>query len=1129
MNTALRWTFLGLGTITAYVMLGRLMLAYAAPTGHAAAFFPPAGIALAVIFSAGVRAWPFVAAGSFLLNVGPLFFKTSSLPAAQMLVYSSVIATGATLQALLGSFLITRAMGGEGSLRTERDVALFLFLGGPVACVLNALIGPLGLVVADVLEWKAFFEKVLAWWIGDALGVLVFAPLSLLFLGKPRRVWRQRLLPVGAPLVLATLLVLWTFADASSREQANVNKAFQERAANDRQAFERRLESSLQSLHTLSTLAQVADTPLNPQRFRVLADGALKVSYAPDLVAWIPQHMANGATVGAVFPESWVAITGSPLSNDEAFLAVLKNSLEQGHPAVAKLDALPLELRERPVLLFLLPNPQGLFLAAIRFETLLSDARHKDELLSPRGELRLQGSESVVFRWGLEKNSPDHAATEHLENRGSIRVGDFTFDVRVSSDPSLILVSGDTHWRILVLGSLFSGMLGGALLVLTGARARAEDLAKEFEVITECVPQLVWASRPDGSVYFVNGRWLEYTGLTLDDMRKGATHLHPDEKEDVLARSLAARNENTTLDLLARLRRFDGVFRWHKIVSYPIFLDNGRDVRRFGTCTDVHDEVLRIHELEAARNLLELAYEVAGVATWEFEVATQKLMRSPGHDKLYGFDELLPLWNIETILERVHPDDRPSVEARIKASRTPGADADGYVMDYRIILPSGETRWIHFVARFVRNDVGVITHHRGAIVDVTGVRRAQERLTAAEIQGQAAQESSRLKSQFVAMVSHELRTPLSGIIGLSDVLLESSLDDFQASLAQNLKRSGESLLHIINDILDMSKIEAGKLEFESITFALGDVIEDVSSLARLAASQKNVSFRVESSCSPHLCLYGDPLRLRQILMNLLSNAVKFTQEGEVVFTISQTQRDDTTLLLHVSVTDSGMGMSEETLRTLFQPFSQADSSTTRRFGGTGLGLSISKSLAESMGGTLRVSSQLGQGSSFCAELPFRVDTAPATASQPALPKSEQAPAPRPIQPTSARILVAEDVEVNRMVLDLMLKSLGLEPTFVLNGREALEALETHPFDLVLMDCHMPEMDGYEATRKVRNHPSLSPDLKSIPIVAMTANVLSGDKEKCLEAGMNDYLSKPVRKEILAETLKRWIPSLHTSP
>jgi signal transduction histidine kinase/ActR/RegA family two-component response regulator len=446
-------------------------------------------------------------------------------------------------------------------------------------------------------------------------------------------------------------------------------------------------------------------------------------------------------------------------------------------------------------------------------------------------------------------------------------------------------------------------------------------------------------------------------------------------------------------------------------------------------------------------------------------------------------------------------------------------------MDYRVVLLNGETRWIHFVARFIRNEFGVVTHHRGVIVDVTGVRRTQERLTESELRGKTALESSQLKSEFVAMVSHELRTPLGGIIGLSDLLLATPLDEMQKELALNLKRSGESLLHIINDILDMSKVEAGKLEFESIDFDLADVLRDLSSLILLAASQKGLSFRVEAASTQGLRLHGDPMRLRQILMNLLSNAVKFTQTGDVALKVLEKNRSEERVELQFTVTDSGIGMSKETLEKLFRPFSQADSSMTRRFGGTGLGLSISKSLAEGMGGSVHVTSEPGQGSTFNVDLPFQL----AAESLPEKPKPlVEGPAQGLASQidATARVLVAEDVEVNRMVIGLMLNSLGLTPTFALNGQEALTALETTSFDLVLMDCQMPERDGYEVTRRLRAHPSLPPERRNVPVIAMTANALSGDRERCLEAGMNDYVSKPLSKEILAEALKRWIPSLH---
>jgi signal transduction histidine kinase/CheY-like chemotaxis protein len=519
-----------------------------------------------------------------------------------------------------------------------------------------------------------------------------------------------------------------------------------------------------------------------------------------------------------------------------------------------------------------------------------------------------------------------------------------------------------------------------------------------------------------------------------------------------------------------------------------------------------------------ARRLVACRFKDMGQCR-EYDIATATLERTPGHDRLYGFETPVAIWDDVTLLERVHPDDRPNIRTRLLAARIPGADLEGWESDFRIILPTGEVRWLHLVARFVRNEVGVVVKHRGALVDVTGVRRAHERVTEAEIVGRAAQESSRLKSQFVAMVSHELRTPLGGIIGLSDLLLESSLDGTQRGLTENLKRSGEALLRVISDILDISMIEAGKIAFESVEFAPEQVVDDVCLLMRLEAERKGLSFEASLEVLRGRRFLGDPTRLRQVLSNLLGNAVKFTKKGSVTLRVEERPGGAQRTAFRFVVSDTGIGMDESLRARLFLPFSQGDNSSSRQFEGTGPGLFIARSLAEGMGGSVVAQSAEGLGSSFTLDLPFALPPVSSTSSVPSVPSVPPRAGGR-----GERVLVVDDIEVNRMVLGLMLESLGYVPLLVAGGDEALAALETdlgRDVVAILMDCRMPGLDGLDTTRLIRSNPRLSEQLRNLPIIALTAGTLEEDRTACLAAGMDDHASKPLRKDELAALLARW--------
>ncbi len=452
--------------------------------------------------------------------------------------------------------------------------------------------------------------------------------------------------------------------------------------------------------------------------------------------------------------------------------------------------------------------------------------------------------------------------------------------------------------------------------------------------------------------------------------------------------------------------------------------------------------------------------------------------------------------------------DRATLD-RLKEAISQGKPFKGELINY---TKSGEEYWLDVSIVPIKNRAGEVTHFAAIERDVTERKRFVADIMEAKEQAESA---NRSKSDFLANMSHELRTPMNGILGMAGLLQDTDLTEEQQELLNTIKSSSDNLLSILNDILDLSKIEAGMVEIDEVPYDIRNALHDVTKLYSAIVIEKDLKpIQVDIDKAIPLCLAGDLTKIQQVLRNLLSNALKFTQAGGI--SVSASLQEDA---LRFAVTDTGVGIPKERQKKIFDKFTQADESTTRNFGGTGLGLAICREFVELMGGEIGVDSEVGAGSTFWFSLPYT--PLPDTLEPVNQKFSQQSDAL--INASQCKILVVDDHPINRLFAKKLLTKLGYtDLQFAEDGTEALTIAACHDFDAILMDCQMPKLDGYDASSEIRQQEMHADLSKRTPIIAMTANAMTGDREKCLDAGMDDYISKPVKPEVLQEKLTRWI-------
>jgi signal transduction histidine kinase/GAF domain-containing protein/ActR/RegA family two-component response regulator len=662
-----------------------------------------------------------------------------------------------------------------------------------------------------------------------------------------------------------------------------------------------------------------------------------------------------------------------------------------------------------------------------------------------------------------------------------------------------------------------------AAAALAASERRGRQALEERALLSEIAGVGLWAYDPRTDSFEWSGEWLRAligpdTRMTTAEQFLGLCH--PDDHETVILAVTAAAEHGANGAFDHRLHAAAGGWVWMRVHLRAEPASGGLH-RVLGISQEITQLAEARREAEAQAQRLKVALKAAKAAVVEIDYVTETIWHSPIFGELIG-RELTYHQAIHAAWHFMHPEDAPAIRSALKRWFK---GEDLAPLELRIRRPDGAERWVRICTELETAEDGRWLRSISLILDIDDRKRQELALVAAERAAQAAGEA---KSNFLANMSHEIRTPLNGVLAMTELMGQGELDPEQRDRLDVVHTSGKELLRTINDILDFSKLESGRLQLDCVCFDIQEALDAVLANARLAALEKGLALELEIAPDARGLRQGDRARLSQIVGNLVCNALKFTAEGRVRVSaagLGQCGGEG----VRISVRDTGIGIAEDKIPLLFQKFSQVDPSTTRRFGGSGLGLAICQELAGLMGGKVSVESEPGVGSCFSVSLDLpRVAASSelqATATATAVAAAAEAPG---VETPRLRILAAEDNATNQMVLKTIIEIFGGDLTLVENGRDAVEAWRAGQFDMILMDLHMPVMDGIEATRAIRRL-EVQSDIVRTPIIALSANVFMDQVDGCIAAGMDGHVAKPIDLSALQAAMEAALASEGQGP
>lgn len=1152
-----------------YVVLGKLGLMLAIQPGYASGIFPPAGLAIAAAYLWGSPTLPWIVLGSLTLNLSVTAAPLQS-PAT---VAALCIAMASALQSWFGRAVLQRTVGLKTGLETIEHIGGYL-LAAPFICLMGASLSVASLVQLSVIPSDQAFVAWLTWAIGDTLGMVSIFPIMLALFGKPDSVWRGRRLIVSSIMAVSVTLVAIAYVSINQSESAQITQRFYfqaDRLAKKIQDHFDEQEFILEQLDRALSMSQ--REPMSRKAFGALAQPALSrfpmlqaIEWVPEIPLdrrarfeafqkqWLPefvitQHNESGTIVPALNQPIYYPVTyvepfvgnqqaiGFDLGSNAARKAAVLHARQTDSPIATEPVTLVQEQGAQQGILLIRriqsgANAPGFVVTVLRVDDFI-------------GKLLPEGGELTVSLVDVEQNTMIYG-THPTTDREPVSTHSLRFGGRqyhLSIKPSSAIVAAFPNWQswsLLLGGILGDALLGAVLLLITGTtnhvRTQVEERTQQLalksdllQAIIDTVPVRV----------FWKDRALRYLGCNPAFARDAGKSdpsevLGKSDYELVWANEAARYQADDVAVIKSQSPRIgfeepqptpSGHTAWLRTSKVPLKDHEDQIIGVLGTYEDISEQRATEARLRASEERFTLAMQAATDGLWDWNVETQITYLSPQWKAMVGYadkelDDSFATW--ERLL-----DEAGRVRTMALIQDCLCGKSNGFRSEFRMRHKDGH--WVDILSRamIVRDQNGKPVRMVGTHVDITEhnavARQLEEAAGIMEKQNQAlvvaheqAKKSAEAKSAFLASMTHEIRTPLNAIIGMADLLQETSLSQDQADYVQLFGRAADHLMGVINSILDLSKIEAGELQLEQISFNPHELVATVQDLMAVSAETKQLTLDVQMHPDVPSAVTGDPMRLRQVLINLVGNAIKFTEHGQVVLTVNAAGPD----CMRFVVSDTGIGIPPDKLPFIFESFTQGDTSTTRKYGGTGLGLSICRQLVSLMKGQLNATSTVGVGSTFefTIRLPSVIDTVTPLSNSHIREQTEPVSAP---SSRRLHILVVDDLEDNRTIMAHYLQNSYYVIEMAENGQMAVEKFQTGRYDLVLMDVQMPLMDGLQATSAIRQWERAHHRIPT-PILALTAHVLEADAKKSLDAGCTAHLTKPIKKQTLLRAISDYI-------